>query len=411
LVKIYGNGVWIYASNDFKPAKVKKFFMERIQALLALEDGRTFPCKSFTGSGETSGEVVFNTSMSGYQEVLTDPSYRGQMVTMTYPLIGNYGVNPEDVESDRIQVAAFLVKEYQEFPSNFRSTQNLAVYLKNQGVLGVDELDTRALTRHIRIAGAMRAVISTEDLDPDSLVKKARAIPAMEGRDLVQEVSTTLPYRWENGKPVFIGNNETESGLSIWKLRGKKHSVIAFDFGIKYNILRCLEDTECEILVVPATFSAHKVKSLKPDGIFLSNGPGDPEPLIYIIDTIKDLIGFCPMFGICLGNQLLGLALGGKTFKLKFGHRGTNQPVKNLLTGRVEITSQNHGFAVDTDSMEGKNIELTHVNLNDNTFEGFQHREIPLFAVQYHPEASPGPHDAKYLFYNFKNMMNKYHTV
>ncbi len=384
--------------------------MERVQALLALEDGRTFPCNSFTGKGETSGEVVFNTSMSGYQEVLTDPSYRGQMVAMTYPLIGNYGVNPEDVESDRIQVAAFLVKEYQEFPSNFRSTQSLAAYLMQQGVLGIEGFDTRALTRHIRKAGAMRATISTRDLNPDSLVEKARAIPGMEGRDLVKEVSTTVPYLWENGKPAPIGKNRIESGSGIWKSRGKKHAVVAFDFGIKYSILRCLENTGCETLVVPATFSPEQVKSYKPDGIFLSNGPGDPEPLIYAIDTIKKLIGFCPIFGICLGNQILGLALGGKTFKLKFGHRGSNQPVKNLLTGKVEITAQNHGFAVDTSSMEGKNIEVTHVNLNDNTFEGFQHRDYPLFAVQYHPEASPGPHDAKYLFNTFKEMMNKHQT-
>jgi len=378
---------------------------------LALEDGRTFPCKSFTGQGETSGEVVFNTSMSGYQEVLTDPSYKGQMVTMTYPLIGNYGVNPEDVESDRIQVAAFLVKEYQEFPSNFRSTESLAAYLKKEGVLGIEEFDTRALTRHIRKAGAMRAYISTRDLDPDSLVEKARAIPGMEGQDLVKEVSTTVPYLWENGKPAPIEKNKIESGSDIWQSRGKKHAVVAFDFGIKYNILRCLENTGCEILVVPAIFSPEQIKSYKPDGIFLSNGPGDPEPLTYAIDTIKELIGFCPMFGICLGNQILGLALGGKTFKLKFGHRGSNQPVKNLLTGKVEITSQNHGFAVDTGSMEGKNIEVTHMNLNDNTFEGFQHREYPLFAVQYHPEASPGPHDAGYLFNNFKEMMSKRHAV
>lgn len=384
--------------------------MERVQALLALEDGRTFPCNSFTGKGETSGEVVFNTSMSGYQEVLTDPSYRGQMVAMTYPLIGNYGVNPEDVESDRIQVAAFLVKEYQEFPSNFRSTQHLAAYLMQQGVLGIEGFDTRALTRHIRKAGAMRATISTRDLDPDSLVEKARAIPGMEGRDLVKEVSTTVPYLWENGKPAPVARNTLESGSGIWKSRGKKHAVVAFDFGIKYSILRCLENTGCEILVVPATFSPEQVKSFEPDGIFLSNGPGDPEPLIYAIDTIKKLIGFCPIFGICLGNQVLGLALGGKTFKLKFGHRGSNQPVKNLRTGKVEITAQNHGFAVDTNSMEGKNIEVTHVNLNDNTFEGFQHREYPLFAVQYHPEASPGPHDAKYLFNTFKEMMNEHQT-
>ncbi|MBA4366487.1 MAG: carbamoyl phosphate synthase small subunit [Desulfobacterium sp.] len=385
--------------------------MERVKALIALEDGRTFPCTSFTGTGETSGEVVFNTSMSGYQEILTDPSYRGQMVTMTYPLIGNYGVNPEDVESDRIQVSALLIKEYQEFPSNFRATESLADYLKKQGVLGVENFDTRALTRHIRKTGAMRAFISTIDLNPASLIEKARAIPSMTGQDLVKEVTTSSPYFWENGKPVWIKKGELEDGSDIWKSKGTRFSVVAFDFGIKYNILRCLEAEGCEVLVVPATFSLDKIRSYQPDGIFLSNGPGDPEPLTYAIESAKSLIGQYPIFGICLGNQILGLALGGRTFKLKFGHRGGNQPVKNLKTGTVEITSQNHGFAVDTDSMIGKNIELTHINLNDNTFEGFQHKEYPLFAVQYHPEAAPGPHDAHYLFKNFIKMMKKWSSV
>ncbi len=385
--------------------------MERVKALIALEDGRTFPCTSFTGTGETSGEVVFNTSMSGYQEILTDPSYRGQMVTMTYPLIGNYGVNSEDVESDRIQVSALLIKEYQEFPSNFRATESLAEYLKKQGVLGVENFDTRALTRHIRKTGAMRAFISTTDLNPASLIEKARAIPSMTGQDLVKEVTTSSPYFWENGKPVWIKKGELEAGSDIWKSKGTKYSVVAFDFGIKYNILRCLEAEGCEVLVVPATFSSDRIRFYQPDGIFLSNGPGDPEPLTYAIESAKSLIGQYPIFGICLGNQILGLALGGRTFKLKFGHRGGNQPVKNLKTGTVEITSQNHGFAVDTDSMIGKNIELTHINLNDNTFEGFQHKEYPLFAVQYHPEASPGPHDAHYLFKNFIKMMKKWSSV
>jgi carbamoyl-phosphate synthase small subunit len=385
--------------------------MERVNALIALEDGRTFPCTSFTGTGETSGEVVFNTSMSGYQEILTDPSYRGQMVTMTYPLIGNYGVNPEDAESDRIQVSALLMKEYQEFPSNFRATESLADYLKKQGVLGVENFDTRALTRHIRKTGAMRAFISTTDLNPASLIEKARAIPSMTGRDLVKEVTTGSPYFWENGKPVWLEKGELEAGSDIWKSKETKYSVVAFDFGIKYNILRSLEAEGCEVLVVPATFSTDKIRSYQPDGIFLSNGPGDPEPLTYAIESAKALIGQYPIFGICLGNQILGLALGGRTFKLKFGHRGGNQPVKNLLTGKVEITAQNHGFAVDTDSMIGKNIELTHINLNDNTFEGFQHREYPLFAVQYHPEAAPGPHDAHYLFNNFIKMMEKWSAV
>ncbi|MBW1893109.1 MAG: glutamine-hydrolyzing carbamoyl-phosphate synthase small subunit [Deltaproteobacteria bacterium] len=376
-----------------------------MKALLALEDGRIFECKSFTGPGETSGEVVFNTSMTGYQEVLTDPSYRGQMVTMTYPLVGNYGVNPEDVESNRIQVAGFLVKEYQDFPSNFRSTSTLADYLKKSAVLGVHDFDTRALTRHIRKAGAMRAYISTEDLDPESLVKKARAIPSMEGRDLVKSVTTGSFYFWRKGKPIPC--DTIQLNPDIWQNKKNKFSVATFDFGIKYNILRCLENAGCEVLVMPATTSADTVKAMEPDGIFLSNGPGDPEPVTYAVETIKELIGFRPMFGICLGNQLLGLALGGKTFKLKFGHRGANQPVKNMLTGRVEITSQNHGFAVDTKSMEDSDIQITHINLNDNTFEGFRHRKYPLFAVQYHPEASPGPHDAGYLFNNFTEMMQK----
>ncbi|RJP77594.1 MAG: carbamoyl-phosphate synthase small subunit [Desulfobacteraceae bacterium] len=385
--------------------------MNRVKALIALEDGRTFPCTSFTGPGEASGEVVFNTSMSGYQEILTDPSYRGQMVTMTYPLIGNYGVNPEDEESDRIQVSAFLVKEYQEFPSNYRSTETLAGYLQKQGILGIENFDTRALTRHIRKAGAMRAVISTIDGNPDSLVEKARAIPGMAGQDLVKEVTTGKPYFWENGKRVWIDSGKPETGTNIWKSKGTRYSVVAFDFGIKYNILRCLEETGCEVLVVPATFSPDTIRSYQPDGIFLSNGPGDPEPLTDVIASVKSLIGCYPIFGICLGNQILGLALGGRTFKLKFGHRGGNQPVKNLKTGKVEITSQNHGFAVDTESMAGKNIELTHINLNDNTFEGFAHKEYPLFAVQYHPEASPGPHDAGYLFNDFREMMKKHRSV
>jgi carbamoyl-phosphate synthase small subunit len=378
-----------------------------MKATLALEDGRTFPCQSFTGPGETGGEIVFNTSMTGYQEVLTDPSYSGQMVTMTYPLIGNYGVNPEDIESDKIQVSAFLMREYQGFYSNYRAVSSLADYLQGQGILGIEELDTRALTRHIRNAGAMRAFISTQDLDPVSCVERAREIPSMVGQDLVKNVTTHVPYYWRNGKPVFFDSKDISLGRNVWKFKTEKYSVVAFDYGIKYNILRNLESQGFEIVVVPATTDAETIKAMEPDGIFLSNGPGDPEPVTYAIDTIQKLIGYAPIFGICLGHQLLGLALGGKTFKLKFGHRGANQPVKNLLTGRIEITSQNHGFAVDTDSLTGENIEITHINLNDNTLEGFRHKEYQVFTAQYHPEASPGPHDAAYLFDEFKAMINK----
>ncbi|MGB8424226.1 MAG: glutamine-hydrolyzing carbamoyl-phosphate synthase small subunit [Desulfobacterales bacterium] len=376
-----------------------------MKALLALEDGRWYECRSFTGSGEAAGEVVFNTSMTGYQEVLTDPSYRGQMVAMTYPLVGNYGTNAEDIESNRIQVAAFIIKEYQPRPSNFRSTAALADYLKAQDVLGVDGLDTRALTRHIRTAGAMRAIISTRDLDPATLIERANRIPTMAGQDLTAAVTTDTAYYWSGGRPEFLEEGRPLDRFT-WRQRGRKHAVIVFDFGIKYNILRCLESEGFEVIVVPSDTGAETVKALAPDGIFLSNGPGDPEPVTGAVATIRDLLGTCPMFGICLGHQLLGLALGAKTYKLKFGHRGANQPVKNLSTGRIEITSQNHGFAVDLDSIRGHDVEITHVNLNDNTLEGFRHLTYPVFAVQYHPEASPGPHDARYLFDRFKALMD-----
>ena len=376
-----------------------------MKALLALEDGRTFECRSFTGPGETWGEVVFNTSMTGYQEVLTDPSYSGQIVVMTYPLVGNYGVNPFDVESDRIQVSGFLLKEYQRYPSSFRSTESLAEYLKRQNVLGVEDFDTRALTRHIRNAGAMRAFISTEDLDPSSCIERAGNISRMAGCDLVHTVSTRFPYRWIDGKPMVLKPNKVPLNRQVWKFKGEKPSVVVLDYGIKYNILRCLEDRGFEIITVPAATGAGTIRAMEPDGIFLSNGPGDPEPVTYAIATIKALLGYVPMFGICLGHQLLGLALGGKTFKLKFGHRGSNQPVKNLLTGRVEITSQNHGFAVAAESLKNKEVEITHINLNDQTLEGFRHRGYRIFTAQYHPEASPGPHDAQYLFDEFRAMM------
>ncbi len=383
-----------------------------MKALLALEDGRTFPCRSFTGKGEAKGEVVFNTSMTGYQEIITDPSYHGQMVTMTYPLIGNYGVCPEDDESDKIQVEALIVKEYQDFPSNFRSTGTLGSYLKKQGVLGVEDLDTRALTRHIRKKGAMRAIISTNDLDPAKLIGKAKNIDSMQGRDLVKKVTTDRPYFWNNSKPSYIPKS---SGLTpeIWRFRNEKFSVAALDFGIKYNIIRCLEKAGCEVLVLPADTDSKTIFNLKPHGIFLSNGPGDPEPVTYAVKTIKEILGFAPIFGICLGMQLLGLAMGAKTYKIKFGHRGGNQPVKNLKTNKVEITSQNHGFAVDIDSidsMKKKEFAMTHINLNEDSLEGVENKNCKAFAVQYHPEASPGPHDAAYLFNQFVEMIKNAKT-
>jgi carbamoyl-phosphate synthase small subunit len=376
-----------------------------MKALLALEDGTTYPCRSFTGSGEVGAEVVFNTSMTGYQEVLTDPSYRGQMVTMTYPLVGNYGVNPEDMESARIQVSAFLIKEYQPYPSNFRSTGSLRDFLVAQGIMGVENLDTRALTRHIRNLGAMRACVSTHELDPARLTEKARQTPSMVGLDLAKVVTCEKPYRWLDDLPHPFDPTEQPLDATVFRRRKTHLSVVAMDFGIKYNILRCLEQLTAEVIVVPAFTPAEKILAMQPDGLFLSNGPGDPEPVQYAAETVRRLLGIKPIFGICLGHQILGLALGGRTYKLKFGHRGANQPVKNLLTGQVEITSQNHGFAVDMDSLAGKEIEVTHINLNDNTLEGFRHRQFPLLAIQYHPEASPGPHDARYLFEEFKKMM------
>jgi len=350
------------------------------------------------------GEVVFNTSMTGYQEVLTDPSYSGQMVTMTYPLIGNYGVNLEDVESDRVQVAAFIVKEYQPYPSNYRSTSTLADYLDQNGILGVEGLDTRALTRHIRTAGAMRGYIGPIEAGAEALVARAKAIPSIQGLDLAQNVTTERPFLWEDNQPRFLGP-KTVLDKTIWQNTAKRR-VVAIDCGIKYNILRCLVKSDCEVVVVPGTTGADTIKALEPDGIFVSNGPGDPEPVNYAVETIRSLLDYKPIFGICLGIQLLGLALGGKTYKLKFGHRGANQPVMHLATGKVEITSQNHGFAVDMQSLDEKEIELTHINLNDKTVEGFRHRSLPVFAVQYHPEASPGPHDAHYLFEEFTCLMD-----
>ncbi len=335
-----------------------------------------------------SGEVVFNTSMTGYQEVLTDPSYKGQIVTMTYPLIGNYGINAEDVESGRIQVEGFVVREYEPVPSNWRSRETLSHYLNRQGIVGIEGVDTRALTRHIRLAGAMKGVISTSDLDPASLTQKARASRGLVGRDLVKDVTCQEAYLWPHEK-------------------GTRHKVVALDCGIKFNIVRSLAERGCDVTIVPAYTRAEAIRALNPDGLLLSNGPGDPEPVTYAVDTIKRLMPDCPILGICLGHQLLGLAFGGRTYKLKFGHRGANHPVKNLLTGQVEITSQNHGFCVDIDSIHDPAIEITHINLNDQTVEGMRHRTLPIFSIQYHPEASPGPHDASYLFDQFIHMMDR----
>ena len=375
-----------------------------MKAILALEDGRVFHCRSFTGEGEAGAEVVFNTGMSGYQEVLTDPSYSGQMVTMTYPLIGNYGVNAEDVESQRVQVAAFLVKEYQANYSNYRATGSLRDYLQAHRIMGVEALDTRALTRHLRNSGALRGFLSTRILDPDQAVQKARELPGMQGQDLASRVTTPTAYRWVAGRPEALADGQPLD-RSVWRGEADRLAVVAFDYGIKYNIIRCLEDAGCEVIVVPAATDARTIRSLAPSGLFLSNGPGDPEPVDYAVATIRDLLGELPMFGICLGHQILGLALGGRTYKLKFGHRGINQPVQNLDNGKIEITSQNHGFVVDLDSLKHQAVEITHVNLNDGTLEGFRHKKYPAFAVQYHPEASPGPHDARYLFENFANLM------
>ena len=385
-------------SFELSPFSFQLIAPDIMKAILALEDGTLFHGRSFTGDCEAVGEVVFNTSMSGYQEILTDPSYCGQMVTMTYPLIGSYGVNHEDVESDRIQVRALLVKEYQEFPSNYRSEKALADYLKAGGIPGIEGIDTRALTRHIRVQGAMKAVLSTRDLNPESLVEKARQSPDMAGSDLAGVVTCQGPMLWENGRPRRLA-----AGLDTfeWPENSGRYRIAAMDFGVKYNILRSLEQRDCTLLVLPADTNSEMIDRLDPDGLFLSNGPGDPAPVTYAVDAIRHQIGRRPIFGICLGHQLIGLALGGKTFKLKFGHRGGNQPVKDLKTGKVEITSQNHGFCVDMDSLRDPDVEISHINLNDNTVEGLVHKKHPLFSVQYHPEASPGPHDASYLFDRF----------
>lgn len=357
---------------------------QRKIAKIALEDGTVFQGYSFGSEEEKSGEVVFNTSITGYQEILTDPSYKGQIVMMTYPLIGNYGVNLEDVESRRPFLEGFVVRECSRIYSNWSAHKSLGEYLKENNIFGIEGIDTRALTRHIRVQGAMKAVVSMQDLDNDRLAAKARVSQGLVGRDLVKDVTVNEIYSWNN-----VG----------------KYKVIVIDCGVKFNILRHLDKRGCKLIVVPYYVAADKILKENPDGIFISNGPGDPAAVNHVVDTIKKLIGKIPIFGICLGHQILGLALGGKTYKLKFGHHGGNHPVKDLKTGKVAITTQNHGFCVDVDSLNKNDIEITHINLNDHTLEGMRHKRAPLFSVQFHPEAAPGPHDAAYLFDEFIELM------
>ena len=364
----------------------------RHSCALVLEDGASFHGLTFGRAGDTTGEVVFNTALAGYQEVLTDPSYAGQIVTMTYPHIGNYGVCEHDMESGRAQVTGFVVREIASLDSSYRSEGSLEAWLDAQGIPGICGIDTRALTRHLRTHGAKRGVISTATGDIDALVKRARASRDMNGLDLAKEVTTASAYDFKEEGSVVV----------------PRFKVVAYDFGIKRNILRLLAASGCDVRVVPATTTAKEALALGPDGVFLSNGPGDPDACTYAIESAKALMDSgTPLFGICLGHQILGIACGGKTYKLKFGHRGANHPVKDLQTGKVEITSQNHGFALDRSVFENKQYELTHVNLNDDTVEGFRHRDLPVISVQYHPESSPGPHDSRHLFAGFVEMMEK----
>ncbi|MBI3301515.1 MAG: glutamine-hydrolyzing carbamoyl-phosphate synthase small subunit [Deltaproteobacteria bacterium] len=385
-----------------------------MKALLALADGTVFVGTAFGAEGEAVGEVVFNTSLTGYQEILTDPSYKGQIVTMTYPEIGNVGANPEDVESRQPFVEGFIVKEYWERQSNWRARQSLGQYLKEHWIVGIQGIDTRALVRRLRDHGAQQGVISTVDLDPQRLVAKAKTTPSLVGRDLVKEVTCTHPYDWQQGRWELgtgyrgVGNGERgakETPNS--ELRTPNFFVVAYDYGVKFNILRNLVEAGCRVRVVPAQTPAAEVLALKPDGVFLSNGPGDPDAVPYARENVAALIGQVPMFGICLGHQIMGLALGGRTYKLKFGHRGGNHPVMDLRTKKIEITSQNHGFIVDLDSLSNQEVELTHLNLNDKTLEGMSHKKYPVFSVQYHPENSPGPHDSDYLFERFREMIER----
>jgi carbamoyl-phosphate synthase small subunit len=373
------------------------------EAILALADGRIFRGRGFGAIGETIGEVVFNTSMTGYQEVLTDPSYKGQMVCMTYPEIGNVGINSDDQESARVYVEGFIVREYVSQPSNWRSEMALGEYLETAGVVGIEGIDTRALVRHIRTAGAQEAVISSVNLNADELVAKAKAAPGLIGRDLVKEVTTATAYDWE------VADWDLADGYRRPSMEQLRDSplIVTIDYGVKRNILRRLIASGFRVKVMPASATAAQVLALNPDGIFLSNGPADPAGVPYASETVRDLLGKKPIFGICLGHQILGLALGGRTYKLGFGHHGANHPVMDLRTRRVEITSQNHGFAVDAESLAGK-ASLSHLNLNDQTVEGLHGLGVPFFSVQYHPEASPGPHDSSYLFDRFRRLVHEF---
>jgi carbamoyl-phosphate synthase small subunit len=402
-----------------------------MQAILALEDGRIFRGHGYGSPGECQGEVVFNTSLTGYQEITTDPSYAGQIVVLTNPQIGNYGTNQADNESAKPYIEGLIVREFSPISSNWRSEQVTDEYMERYSVPVLAEIDTRALVHHLRTNGVMRGVISTHVSDPDVLVAKARAIRKMDGTDLARVVSTKSIYTFDSddsrnqsgdpllpnaGRPILdAAPGSTRAGLDPWGedssrqgWEGTRLHVVAYDFGIKLNILRMLTREGCRVTVVPAETTAEDVLGLKPDGVFLSNGPGDPEPVDYAVTAIRDMMGRVPVFGICLGHQLCGLALGGKTYKLKFGHHGGNHPVRNNSTGKVEITAHNHNFAVDPDSINANEVELTHVDLNDQTLEGLRHKTLPLFSVQYHPEAAPGPHDSHYLFHDFRRMMEEW---
>jgi carbamoyl-phosphate synthase small subunit len=381
-----------------------------MQAILALEDGRIFRGQGHGHPGESQGEVVFNTSLTGYQEIATDPSYAGQIVVLTNPQIGNYGTNRADNEASRPYIEGLIVREFSTISSNWRSEQVTDEYMERYSVPVLAEIDTRALVRHLRNHGVMRGVISTTETNPDILVQKARNIRKMDGTDLARVVSTKTSYEFDASDPRSQMGDLllTEGFIHKEEPRRKTLHVIAYDFGIKQNILRMLAREECRVTVIPAETTADDVLALKPDGVFLSNGPGDPEPVDYAVRAIQQMMGRVPVFGICLGHQLCGLALGGRTYKLKFGHHGGNHPVRNNTTGKVEITAHNHNFAVDPDSINTNEVELTHVDLNDQTLEGLRHKTLPLFSVQYHPEAAPGPHDSHYLFRDFRQMMEEW---